>query len=263
MSADGFTPRMVGVLRQGYSSAALKGDLIAGLTVAIVALPLSMGIAIACGLSPDKGLFAAIVGGFAISAFGGSRYQIGGPAGAFIVLIASILEKRGYDGLLLATLIAGALMLLFGALRLGRFIRLMPTPVVVGFTAGIAIIIFASQLKEIFGLSVAKEPAALLPKLGALWAAVGSFNPQAAIVAGVTLAAILIVNRLLPRYPAFLMALVAASLLAWLLKLEVATIGTRFGAIAASLPAPKLPDLSLPKLMTVLPDAGAIALLGS
>lgn len=262
-SADGLLPRMVGALKGGYSPAALKSDLIAGLTVAIVALPLSMGIAIACGLSPDKGLFAAIVGGFAISAFGGSRYQIGGPAGAFIVLIASILEKRGYDGLLLATLLAGFAMLLFGVLRLGRFIRLMPTPVVVGFTAGIAIIIFASQLKEILGLSVAKEPAALLPKLSALWGAVGSFNAQAMLVAGVTLGVILLINRVLPRYPAFLIALVAASLMALLLKLEVATIGTRFGAIAANLPAPHLPDFSLAKVISVLPDAGAIALLGS
>lgn len=263
LSADGFLPRLLGELKRGYSGAALKSDLVAGLTVAIVALPLSMGIAIACGLSPDKGLFAAIVGGFAISAFGGSRYQIGGPAGAFIVLIASILEKRGYDGLLLATLIAGVLMLAFGVLRLGRFIRLMPTPVVVGFTAGIAIIIFASQLKEILGLSLAREPAALLPKVSALWGAIGSLNPQAALVAGVTLAVILLINRMLPRYPAFLIALVTASLLAVLLKLEVATIGTKFGAIAASLPAPKLPDLALPKLISVLPDAGAIALLGS
>lgn len=260
---DGLAPRLLGVLRGGYGVAALKGDLLAGLTVAIVALPLSMGIAIACGLSPDKGLFAAIVGGLVISGCGGSRFQIGGPAGAFIVLIASILEKRGYDGLLLATLLAGALMLAFGLLRLGRFIRLMPTPVIVGFTAGIALIIFASQMKEILGLSVAREPAAFLPKITALWGAAASFNGQAASVAALTLAVILLVNRVAPRYPAFLIALLVASVLAFALHLEVATIGTRFGAIAASLPAPHWPEVSSAKLIAALPDAAAIALLGA
>lgn len=260
---DGLVPRLIGVLRGGYGMAALKGDLVAGLTVAVVALPLSMGIAMACGLSPDKGLFAAIVGGLVISGCGGSRFQIGGPAGAFIVLIATILEKRGYDGLLLATLLAGLAMLAFGLLRLGRFIRLMPTPVIVGFTAGIALIIFASQLKEILGLSVAKEPAALLPKIAALWAASASFNLQAALVAGVTVGAIVLVNRFVPRYPAFLIALVCASALAIALHLEVATIGTRFGAIAASLPAPHWPEVSSAKLIVALPDAAAIAVLGA
>jgi sulfate permease, SulP family len=260
---DSLAPRLISTLRAGYGAACLKADLVAGLTVAIVALPLSMGIAIACGLSPDKGLFAAIVGGLVISSFGGSRYQIGGPAGAFIVLIASILEKRGYDGLLLATMLAGVAMLAFGFLRFGRFIRLMPTPVIVGFTAGIAIIIFASQLKEILGLSVAKEPAALLPKLAALVSAAGSFKASALLVAGVTLGLILLINRFRPRWPSFLIALVAASGLTLLLGLDVATIGSRFGAIAASLPAPHLPDLAFAKVLAVLPDAAAIALLGS
>jgi SulP family sulfate permease len=262
-ATDGFAPRLYGVLRAGYGAAALRADLLAGLTVAIVALPLSMGIAIACGLSPDKGLFAAIVGGFVISSFGGSRYQIGGPAGAFIVLIASILEKRGYEGLLLATFLAGVVMVAFGALRFGRFIRLMPTPVIVGFTAGIAIIIFASQLKEILGLDVAKEPAALLPKLKALAGAAGSFNVSALLVAGVTLGLIVLVNTWRPRWPSFLIALVAASSLSALLGLDVATIGTRFGAIAAGLPAPKVPDFAWARIVAALPDAAALAVLGA
>jgi SulP family sulfate permease len=168
-----FTPKLVTVLREGYGLRDLQADAVAGLTVAIVALPLSMAIAIACGLSPDRGLYTAIVGGFLISALGGSRFQIGGPAGAFIVLIFSIVERHGYEGLVLATVMAGAIMMVVGFMRWGTYIKYIPYPVTVGFTTGIAVIILAGQLKELLGLDVAKEPAALLPKLAALWAAIG------------------------------------------------------------------------------------------
>lgn len=137
--AELFTPKLVTILREGYTAADFRSDAIAGLTVAIVALPLSMAIAIGSGLSPDKGLFTAIVGGILISALGGSRFQIGGPAGAFIVLIASIVERHGYDGLVLATLMAGMMMIAVGFLRLGTYIKYIPFPVTVGFTAGIAV----------------------------------------------------------------------------------------------------------------------------
>lgn len=153
--AELFTPKLATMLRAGYSAADFRADALAGLTVAIVALPLSMAIAIGSGLSPEKGLFTAIVGGFLISALGGSRFQIGGPAGAFIVLIATIVERHGYDGLVLATLMAGVMMLAAGFLRLGTYIKYIPFPVTVGFTAGIAVIIFASQLKELLGLDIA------------------------------------------------------------------------------------------------------------
>ena len=159
--AELFTPKLVTLLREGYGWSDFRADAIAGLTVAIVALPLSMAIAIGSGLSPDKGLYTAIIGGFLISALGGSRFQIGGPAGAFIVLIATIVERHGYDGLVLATLMAGMMMMAVGFLRLGTYIKYIPFPVTVGFTAGIAVIIFASQLKELLGLDIAKEPAAL------------------------------------------------------------------------------------------------------
>ena len=164
--AELFTPKLVTILREGYDWADFRADAIAGLTVAIVALPLSMAIAIGSGLSPDKGLYTAIIGGFLISALGGSRFQIGGPAGAFIVLIATIVERQGYDGLVLATLMAGLMMMAVGFLRLGTYIKYIPFPVTVGFTAGIAVIIFASQVRELFGLDIAKEPSALVPKLG-------------------------------------------------------------------------------------------------
>jgi len=152
--AELFTPKLVTILREGYGWRDLRADAIAGLTVAIVALPLSMAIAIGSGLSPDKGLYTAVIGGFLISALGGSRFQIGGPAGAFIVLIAGVVERHGYDGLVLATMMAGLIMMAVGFLRLGTYIKYIPLPVLVGFTAGIAVIIFASQAKELLGLDI-------------------------------------------------------------------------------------------------------------
>jgi sulfate permease, SulP family len=165
-----FTPKLTTVFREGYDLRKLQADALAGLTVAIVALPLSMAIAIASGAPPERGLYTAIIGGFLISALGGSRFQIGGPAGAFIVLVAATIERHGYDGFLIATMIAGVALLLLGFLKLGTYIKYIPHPVIVGFTAGIAVIIFASQLRDLFGLTLAgKEPGAFLPKLeGAL-----------------------------------------------------------------------------------------------
>src|SRR5215211_5595427 len=161
-----FTPKLVTVFREGYDLGKLRVDALAGLTVAIVALPLSMAIAVASGTSPERGLYTAIVGGFLISALGGSRYQIGGPAGAFIVLVATTIERHGYDGFTLATLVAGVTLVAVGFLRLGTYIKYIPQPVIVGFTSGIAIIIFTSQLRELFGLTLAgKEPGAFVPKL--------------------------------------------------------------------------------------------------
>src|SRR5271170_2693834 len=164
-----YTPKLVTVLREGYPLGNLKADALAGLTVAIVALPLSMAIAIASGVTPDRGLYTAIVGGFVVSALGGSRFQIGGPAGAFIVLVATTVEQHGVDGLILATMLSGLILLAVGFLRLGTFIKYIPYPVTVGFTSGIAVVIFASQLKELLGLTLAgKEPGAFIPKLAAL-----------------------------------------------------------------------------------------------
>src|SRR3954470_3458788 len=150
--AELFTPKLVTVLREGYRFSDFRDDVLAGLTVAIVALPLSMAIAIASGTTPDRGLITAVVGGFLISAFGGSRFQIGGPAGAFIVLVAATVERHGLDGLVLATLLSGLILLAIGLLRLGTFIKYIPYPVTVGFSAGIAVIIFASQIKDLLGL---------------------------------------------------------------------------------------------------------------
>ena len=257
-----FTPKLVTVFREGYGLADLRADALAGLTVAIVALPLSMAIAIASGVGPERGLYTAIVGGFLVSLLGGSRVQIGGPAGAFIVLVAAVVQRHGYDGLVLATMMAGAIMTLIGFLRLGSYIKFIPYPVTVGFTAGIAAIILVSQLKDLFGLQVAHEPAEFLPKLGALWEAAGTMRPATVAVALAALVFILVLRRVRPHWPGFLIV-VALGAAAAAFGLDVATVGSRFGGIPSMLPAPSLPEFSLAKMQAVLPDALAIALLGS
>ncbi len=259
-----FTPKLVTVLREGYGLKQFRADAIAGLTVAIVALPLSMAIAIASGVSPARGLNTAIVGGFLVSALGGSRFQIGGPAGAFIVLVASTVARHGVDGLILATMMSGAFMLAIGYLRLGTYIKFIPYPVTVGFTAGIAVIIFASQLSELFGLSLdGKEPGELIPKLRALTAAWGTFNPSAIVVAFLTIAVIAGLKRWRPSWPGMLIGVGVASVVVAAFALPVETIGTRFGGIPRSLPLPALPAFDLATIQAVLPDAIAFTLLGS
>ncbi len=258
-----FTPKLVTVLRDGYGVKDLQADAVAGLTVAIVALPLSMAIAIAAGLSPDKGLFTAIVGGFLISALGGSRFQVGGPAGAFIVVVYAIVERQGYDGLVLATLMAGVIMMIVGVLRLGTYVKYIPLPVIVGFTTGIAVIIFASQLKELLGLDIIKEPAALIPKLSAIAAAISTTKPVTVAVAALALGVIVLLRHVRPSWPGFLIAVVITAALTGFLRLDVATVGSRFGDVPQSLPAPAFPTFDLAKVKAVLPDALVIALLGS
>jgi SulP family sulfate permease len=257
------TPKLVTVLREGYGLRDLKTDAVAGLTVAIVALPLSMAIAIASGVTPDRGLYTAIIGGFVVSALGGSRFQIGGPAGAFIVLVAATVQLHGLDGLILATFLSGLMILVVGLLRLGTFIKYIPFPVTVGFTAGIAVIIFASQLKDLLGLTLAQEPGPLVPKLEALAVALPTFNAAAVAVAALSAAAIVAIRRLRPHWPAFLIAVVLASAASALAGLPIETIGTRFGGIPSSLPLPHVPDLSFDKIVAVLPAALSFALLGS
>jgi SulP family sulfate permease len=259
-----FAPKLVTILNEGYGLAALRADIVAGLTVAIVALPLSMAIAIASGGTPERGLYAAIVGGFLVSALGGSRFQIGGPAGAFIVLVAAAVDRHGIDGVLLATAIAGAMLTAAGLLRLGTYIKFIPYPVTVGFTAGIAVIIFASQIHDLFGLTLAgKEPGALVPKLAALAAAGATLNPVAVALAVAAIGLIAGLRRWRPHWPGMLIAVAATAVATWALALPVETIGTRFGGIPSAFPAPQLPAFSLAKVQAVLPDALAFALLGA
>ena len=201
--SDSFTPKLLSTVREGYGLSQFRADALAGLTVAIVALPLSMAIAIASGAKPENGLYAAIVGGFLISAFGGSRFQIGGPAGAFIVLVAKVIETHGYPGFLAATLMAGVLLVAIGYLRLGTYIKYIPYSVTIGFTAGVALIIFSSQIKDLLGLKVAHEPADFLEKLEAFRPALSSASIPAIGLAAGSLAFILILRAWKPRFPAF------------------------------------------------------------
>lgn len=257
-----FTPKLITVLREGYGLRDLRADVFAGLTVAIVALPLSMAIAIASGVTPDRGFYTSIVGGFVVSLLGGSRFAIGGPAGAFIVLVAATVAQYGLDGLLLATLLSGVILLAVGLLRLGTFIKYIPHPVTVGFTAGIAIIIGASQVKELLGLRLAAEPGPILPKLAALAGALPSASPQKVAIAPATVAVIVAIRRLRPHWPAHIIGVVCATLLAQALGLHADTIGSRFGEMPRMLPAPQLPPLSVARTIEVLPAAVSFALLG-
>ncbi|MGL4728777.1 MAG: SulP family inorganic anion transporter, partial [Bosea sp. (in: a-proteobacteria)] len=257
-----FSPKLISVLREGYGAERFRKDAVAGLTVSVVALPLSMALAIASGATPAAGLYAAIVGGFLVSALGGSRYQIGGPAGAFIVLISAIISRHGFDGLLIATLMAGVMLICIGLMRLGDYIRYIPHAVLVGFTNGIAVIIFASQIRDLLGLTLpAREPAALIPKLGVLYAALPSLSPAAVMLSVGTIILIQLIRRWRPTWPALLIAVGVATLASWALIMPVATIGSRFGGIPASLPMLSLPAIDTARLISLLPDAMAIALL--
>jgi SulP family sulfate permease len=259
-----FTPKLITVLRERYGARELRADLIAGLTVAVVALPLSMAIAIASGVTPDRGLYTSIFGGFVVSLLSGSRFQIGGPAGAFIVLVAATAAAHGVDGLILATLLSGLIMLTVGAARLGTFIKYIPYPVTVAFTAGIAVIILASQIRDLLGLTLTgPEPGPFVAKVEALSTALPTLNMAAGAIALLSILVILAVRRWRPQWPSYLIAIVIASFAVWILGLPIETLGTRFGGIPQTIPMPRMPELSLDKIWAVLPAAVSFALLGS
>jgi SulP family sulfate permease len=258
-----YRPKLLSLLTEGYGLARLKRDVPAALTVAIVALPLSMAFAIASGVSPERGLYTAIVGGFLVSALGGSRFQIGGPAGAFIVLVAATVARFGIDGMLVTVLMSGIFLTLLGLSRLGSLIRHIPHAVTVGFSAGIAVIILASQLKELGGLTLqGAEPGALLPKLAALGHALPSLNP-AALGVGVGVAALIFVLRhYRPTWPGMLLGVIVASIIVALAHLPVQTIASHFGALPHGLPKPSLPPVSGALMLALLPSALSFTLLG-
>jgi SulP family sulfate permease len=256
-----FIPKLITVLRQGYGWRDLRQDIISGLTVAIVALPLAMALAIASGTTPDKGLVTAVVAGFLISALGGSRFQIGGPTGAFVVVVFNVIAEHGYDGLVLATLMSGLMLIIAGFMRLGTWIKYIPEPVVTGFTAGIAMIIFVSQLRDLLGLTVTDVPADFFAKLHVFWEARHTIDPTSVIMAGLALAAIIGMRRYAPKLPAFLLVMIAGSLAVAFFALPVETIGSRFGGIPSSLPSPVWPEITLERLQNLLPSAFTIAFL--
>ena len=258
-----FEPKLVTVLREGYSRRQLVRDVAAGIQVGIVALPLSLALAIASGVRPEQGLFTAVVAGFLISALGGSRVQVGGPTGAFIVLVYGIVQTHGYDGLAVATMMAGVLMVLMGFARLGNVIKFVPYPVVVGFTSGIAIIIAVSQLRDLLGLDMAEVPVEFVEKIRAYAESLASVSPWALAVGAGTVVFLRLWPRVNPRIPAPLLALILATAGAWALRLPIETIGDRFGAIPHMLPSPDLPSIGYSEVRALFPSAIAIALLAS
>jgi sulfate permease, SulP family len=266
-----FRPRLLDELR-GYDRAKLIADLSAGVTVGAVALPLALAFAIASGVKPEAGLFTAIVAGFLISALGGSRVQIGGPAGAFVVVVYAIVERHGVANLLLATMLAGVLLLMMGAFRLGNLVRFVPVSIVIGFTNGIAVLIALSQLKDFFGLQVAELPADFFLKLRVLAAAAPSADPVTIALAVSSLGVIWAWPRLwrsgtggvargLRQVPGTVVGLAAGTLAVALLNLHVATIGTQFGGIPHALPQPAWPSSGWPDLGLLAGPAITIALL--
>ena len=256
-----FTPKLFTLLKNGYSQSDLRSDAIAGLTVAIVALPLAMALAIASGASPDKGLITAVIAGFLISFLGGSRVQVGGPTGAFVVVIFNVIAQHGYDGLILATLMAGVILLVAGYARMGQIIKFIPHPVVTGFTAGIAVIIASSQVKDFLGLKIDSVPADFIPKWTAYFEAIDTVSMA---TLGIGLAALLIIialRRFTPKLPGYLIAVVLSAVVVAIFHIPVETIGSRFPDIPTGLPMPQLPAWDFAKLQSVIPSAFTIAFL--
>ncbi|HTL96339.1 MAG TPA: SulP family inorganic anion transporter [Gemmatimonadaceae bacterium] len=255
-------PKLVTTLKD-YDRHQLVRDATAGVIVGIVALPLAIAFAIASGVTPGRGLWTAIVAGFLISALGGSRVQIGGPTGAFVVIVYGIVQKYGIDGLTIATLFAGVLLVIMGIARFGSAIKFIPQPVITGFTSGIAIIIFSSEVKDLFGLRMGALPADFLPKWGAMLAHADAFTPTALAVSGATLAILIVWPRISHRIPGPFVALIVSTVAVHMMHLPVETIGTRFGALNPSMPHPQLPHLSLTQITALVAPAFTIAMLAA
>jgi sulfate permease, SulP family len=258
-----YRPKLATVLDEGYNAETFRKDLAAALTVAVVALPLSMAIAVASGVGPERGLYAAIVGGFLVSALGGSRFQIGGPAGAFIVLVSAAAAKFGVEGLLIAVFLSGLMLLFIGLARVGALIRYIPHAVTVGFTCGIAVTILASQLRDLGGLVLTTpEPGPLPEKLVVLGASLGSLSLSALAVGLGSASLIFALRAWRPTWPGMLIAVAIASVATYWLSLPIATIGSHFGGVPNGLPAPRLPSFTTNRVFELLPTALSFTLLG-
>lgn len=257
-----FVPKSITTLKS-YSRSQFRSDLAAGVIVGIVALPLAIAFAIASGVTPDRGLYTAIIAGFLISALGGSRVQIGGPTGAFVVIVYGIVQKYGIDGLIVATIMAGVILVILGIAKLGSAIKFIPHPVVVGFTSGIAVIIFSSQVKDFLGLRMGDLPVEFIPKWRAIVSSLDSVNARAFAVSVIALLIMVLWPRVSRRIPSPFVALIATTLAVRLFSIPVETIGTRFGAISATLPHPIVPHVSLAQVTALVAPAFTIALLAA
>lgn len=251
------------IKKEGYKKADFFKDSLAGLSVAIVALPLAMAIAIASNLPPERGVFTAIVAGFLISVLGGSRYQIGGPTAAFIVTVALVAMKHGYEGLVLATAMAGVLLIIMAFARAGELIKFIPYPVVTGFTSGIALLIVFSQLRDFFGLSVETMPPDFIDKLILYATHLHETNPFAVIVALLSIGVIVVMKKSYPKIPGPIVVVALSGLAVWFLGIPIDTIESRFGQIPAMLPSPSFPEITFAKMRLLFPDAVTIAVLAA
>src|SRR6478735_5541822 len=238
-----------------YDRRALIADVIAGLTVGVVALPLAMAFGIASGVTPQAGIYTAVVAGFLISALGGSRLQIGGPTGAFVVIVAGIIARHGVSGLLMVTMMAGVILLVLAITGLGNAVKFIPRPVVLGFTNGIALLIASTQIKDLLGLRVSPVPSEFFSRMAALGAALPTFNLEAVAIAMAGLAVILVVPRLWPRIPGSIVAVVLATLAVAVFGLPVETIGSRFGGLPSGLPSISMPEFRADLILPLLPSA--------
>ena len=260
-----FAPKLYEVIRsKGYNTQYFRRDAVAGLTLAIISIPLGMAFAIASGVSPAQGLYTAVVAGFFIALLGGCRYQIGGPTGAFVVVIFNVIKNYGPEGLTMTMLVAGIILIIAGLLRLGTYIKYIPYPVVTGFTAGIGALLISTQVKDLLGLQMESVPSDFLPKWQAYFANLGNFSFSSVFIAAFSFAAIFYVRHKRPNLPAYLVAVVGATLLVAVFALFSAapdTIGSKFGAIPHFLPAPKLPELDVNLMLKVFPSGLTIAFL--
>jgi SulP family sulfate permease len=255
-------PKLFTTLQEGYSLNSLARDIMAGSIVGIVALPLAIAFGIASGVTPEQGLYTAIVAGFIISFLGGSRVQIGGPTGAFVVVVFAIIQEHGYSGLAMATMMAGIFLVLMGFVRMGGVIKFIPYPMTVGFTSGIALIIGVSQIKDFLGVTVAKGSSGFLPQLVEYAKNIGTVSPWSVVIGGLSLVIMLTWPRLTRKIPGSLLAIVTATLVVQLFDLPVATIGSQFGTVSARIPVPHLPTFDLGQLPALVPHALTIAILG-
>lgn len=259
-----FAPKLYEVIRsKGYNTQYFRRDAVAGLTLAIISIPLGMAFAIASGVSPAQGLYTAVVAGFFIALLGGCRYQIGGPTGAFVVIIFNTLQQYGYAGLTMTMLIAGIVMIAAGYLRLGTYIKYIPYPVVVGFTSGIAVLLFSTQVKDMLGLDIASVPAEFLPKWRVYLENLGKFSWTAVFITVLSFGIIFYVKFRRPTLPAFLLGVVGSTLIVALFSLHIDTIGSKFGGIPHFIPLPKIPEFDIDLALKVIPSALAIAFLAS
>ena len=256
-------PKLVETVRRGYSAGAFANDLIAGVTVGLVALPLAMAFAIASGVPPQNGIYCAVVAGFLISALGGSRTQIGGPTGAFVVVVAGIVTTYGLDGLFMCTLMAGVILILLGVTGLGTAVKFIPRPVVIGFTNGIGVLIASTQIRDFFGLQLANVPGDFLGRTNALVAHAGTASTTATTLATVTVVAILVLRKISRRIPGSILALLVGSSVALAAGLAVETIGSRFGGVPSGLPVFQVPRFRPDLILTLLSPALTVAMLGA